>query len=98
MYDPSKGYPRVVPYLLYRDAGAAVRWLSEVLELREVVRFKPDGGIGFAELERDGFTVQVGMRNEPTPAEYGNISSMTLVFVDDVDATCKRAPGQLEAQ
>ncbi len=31
MYDPERGYPRVVPYVLYADPAAAVRWLCEVL-------------------------------------------------------------------
>lgn len=38
VYDPGRGYPRVVPYVLYADPAAAVRWLCEVLGLREALR------------------------------------------------------------
>ena len=38
MYDPEHGYPRVVPYVLYADPTAAVRWLGDVLGLRVALR------------------------------------------------------------
>lgn len=45
-YDPERGYPRVVPYVLYADPAAAVRWLGEVLGLREALWVPmPDGGV-----------------------------------------------------
>jgi uncharacterized glyoxalase superfamily protein PhnB len=88
MYDPERGYPRVVPYLLYADPSAAVRWLTDVLGLREVIRFTtPDGMVGHAELERGGHIVAVGVKG----MGFGTVNSVTLVFVDDVDATCDRA-------
>jgi uncharacterized glyoxalase superfamily protein PhnB len=91
MYDPERGYPRVVPYLLYEDPAAAIRWLSEVLGLRQVIRFNtPDGLIGHAELERGGHIVAVGVKG----TAFGEVASVTLVFVDDVDATCAAAVAQ----
>ncbi len=39
MYDPAKGYPRVLPSLWYRAPAGAVSWLGNVLGPREVVRF-----------------------------------------------------------
>ena len=30
MYDPKRGYPTAVPYVLYRDPAAASRWVAEV--------------------------------------------------------------------
>lgn len=51
MYDPKRGYPTVVPYVLYADPAAAVRWLSDVLGFREALRVPmPDGAVGHAEL------------------------------------------------
>lgn len=52
MYDPGRGYPSVVPCVLYDDIPAAVQWLS----------------------------VTLGFREMPT--------SITQVFVDDVEAAC----------
>lgn len=92
MYDPDKGYPRIVPYVLYRDTDTAIEWLESVLEMRLAVRFKiPNGPVAFAELLKDGYSLQVGLREVTSPTEHGNVLSMTLIFVDNVDATCERA-------
>ncbi len=45
MYDPRRGYPVVVPCVLYDDPVRAAGWLTTVLDMREVVRATlPDGG------------------------------------------------------
>ena len=45
MYDPKRGYPTAVPYVLYRDPAAASRWVAEVMGFREAIRFTlPSGG------------------------------------------------------
>jgi uncharacterized glyoxalase superfamily protein PhnB len=63
MYDPTRGYPRAVPYLLYRDPAAAAQWITEVLGFREALRFTvPDGGqVGHVELVRDGAVLMLGL-------------------------------------
>lgn len=89
MYDPQRGYPSVVPYVLYADPAAAVRWLGDVLGLREALRVPiPDGGVGHAELVSGAHVVMIGLAGGE---RFGEVSSITLVFVDDVDATCERA-------
>ena len=89
MYDPERGYPRVVPYILYADPASAVHWLGEVLGLREAVRVpRPDGGVGHAELVAGDQVVMIGVTGSE---RFGEVSSITLVFVDDVEATCERA-------
>lgn len=89
MYDPKRGYPAAVPYVLYRDPAAAARWLVEVLGFREAIRFTVPGGgpVGHVELERDGAVLILGL----TGGRFGETSSITLVFVDDVDQACIRA-------
>ncbi len=88
MYDPKRGYPKVVPYVLYSDPAAAVRWLSDVLGLRKVLRMTmPNGVVGHAELELGGHIVTIGLAG----GRFGAVSSVTLIFVDDVAATCERA-------
>ncbi|MGH3158300.1 MAG: VOC family protein [Streptosporangiaceae bacterium] len=90
MYDPTRGYPRAVPYVLYRDPAAAGRWITEVLGFREAIRFTvPDGGpVGHVELVRDGAVLMLGL----TGGRFGETASITVVFVDDVDAACARIP------
>lgn len=90
MYDPTRGYPRVVPYVLYRDPAAAARWITEVLGFREAIRFTvPDGGsVGHVELERHGAVLMLGL----VGSRFGETASITVVFVDDVDAACARIP------
>jgi uncharacterized glyoxalase superfamily protein PhnB len=85
MYDPSRGYPSVVPCLLYDDVPAAARWLCETLGFREMVRATlPDGWVGHSELERDGFVVLLGRSTESQTTSI----STTQVFVADLAATC----------
>ncbi len=83
MYDPSRGYPSVVPCLFYDDVPAAARWLFETLGFREMVRATlPDGWVGHSEVERDGFVILLGRRTDARTV------STTQVFVVDLDATC----------
>jgi uncharacterized glyoxalase superfamily protein PhnB len=87
MYDPSRGYPSVVPCLFYDDVPGAARWLCQTLGFREMVRATlPDGWVGHSELERDGFLVLLGRRTDSqTPS-----TSTTQVFVADLAATCAK--------
>lgn len=90
MYDPRRGYPTAVPYVLYRDPAAAARWITEVLSFREAIRFTiPNGGpVGHIELERHGAVLTLGLAG----SRFGETASITLVFVEDVDAACTRIP------
>lgn len=65
MYDPARGYPSVVPCLLYDDVPAAAGWLRETLGFREMVPATlPDGWVGHSELERDGFILLLCRRTD----------------------------------
>ncbi|WP_027863337.1 glyoxalase/bleomycin resistance/extradiol dioxygenase family protein [Marmoricola sp. URHB0036] len=87
MYDPSRGYPVVVPCLLYDDPPAASAWLVESLGFREILRATlPDGWTGHVELERDGFIVLLGRKG----GQFAEGAGITQVFVDDVAAACER--------
>jgi uncharacterized glyoxalase superfamily protein PhnB len=91
MFDPAKGYPRVVPYLRYEDPASAMRWLVEVLGASEALRMTlPDGRIGHGELAIGNAVTSVGLALEPVrdvdaPVTRTTLQTMTLVFVDDVD-------------
>jgi PhnB protein len=88
VYDPERGYPTVVPCVLYDDPMAVVDWLTDVLGFREVVRATlPDGWVGHVELERNGFIILLGRRG----GQLADTSSLTQVFVENVAAACERA-------
>lgn len=90
MYDPERGYPVVVPCVLYDDPVTVLGWLADVLGVREVVRATlPNGWVGHVEVERDGFVILLGRRG----GALADMSSLTQVFVEDVVAACQRASG-----
>ena len=88
MYDPKRGYPAVVPCILYDDVPQAVTWLERALGFREMVRATmPDGWTGHSELQRDGFVLLLGRRGEG----LADTACLTQVYVDDVAAGCEQA-------
>lgn len=48
----------------------------------------PDGAVGHAELTSGDQVVMIGLTGGE---RFGSVSSITLVFVENVDATCERA-------
>jgi uncharacterized glyoxalase superfamily protein PhnB len=92
--NPPAGYPRVSPYLYYRDVGAALDFLTEALGF--VVREKvprDDGSIAHAEIELADGVVMLG-NPQPDfegPGARGYRHSVTYTYVDDVDAHFTRA-------
>lgn len=87
MYDPERGYPVVVPCVLYDDPVAVAAWLTTVLGMRPVLRAAlPDGWVGHVELELGGAIVLLGRRG----GQFAGTDSVTQVFVDDVEAACGR--------
>jgi PhnB protein len=93
---PPDGYQRVIPYLSYRDAPAAIAFLQEAFGFQE--RFTmpmPDGRIGHAELELGGHALLLASAYEEmgmaSPNDIGRLHGQVLVYVDDVDAHYARA-------
>jgi uncharacterized glyoxalase superfamily protein PhnB len=98
---------RVVPFLGYEDAAAAIEWLERAFGFREnrEARYEENGTITHAELELEGGTVYLS-----TPAGYASPRTLRaeseaarraydnpwvidghFVEVDDVDAHFERA-------
>ena len=98
---------RIVPFLGYEDAAAAIEWLERAFGFVEdrSARSEEDGTITHAELDLDGVTIWVS-----TPAGYANplrvrddsalarraydnpwVIDGHFVEVADVDAHCERA-------
>ena len=84
---------RVVPYLLYEDAEAAIEFATRAFGFREVDRATGAAGGLHAELEAPGGgTVYVGQptRDFRNPARVGRTSEV-FVLVDDVDRHFEQA-------
>ena len=100
---------RIVPFIGYEDAAAAIEWLERAFGFSEdrAARYEEDGVITHAELDVGGATVYVStprgyasplrMREESELARraYDNpwVIDGHLVLVDDVEAHCERARG-----
>jgi uncharacterized glyoxalase superfamily protein PhnB len=87
----------VFPFLRYRDACAAVRWLCDAFGFEEKAVFTgPDGTVAHAELGAGGGVVMLGSAKQDalglrTPRELGAVTGGIYVRVEDADAHHRRA-------
>lgn len=90
----------VIPTLRYRDASAAVKWLSEAFGFEKHLVVPDDrGGIAHAELTFGNGMIMLGStrddafsRLQKTPAEVGGVGTASpYIIVADVDAHHRRA-------
>jgi uncharacterized glyoxalase superfamily protein PhnB len=91
---PPADTPRISPYLLYEDAGAAIDWLTSAFGMSEHLRMTTDdGGVNHAEIRLDDGIVFLGHPGPEyrNPDNTGNIHMSVRVYVDDVDAHHARA-------
>lgn len=89
-----EGATQLAPYLLYRDAEAAIDFLTSAFGFRETLRMADGGGRVFhAELWLDEGKVLLGSPGEDYqgPAATGIDHSHVYAYVDDVDAHCEQA-------
>jgi len=95
--NPPDGYQRIIPYLYYADAGAALDWLSGAFGLRVTERVSgPDGQVVHAALTLDGNVVMLGAPADErgrgrSPRDMHHRHGCVMVYVDDVDAHHARA-------
>ena len=89
--NPPENCQRIVPYLAYDDAPAAIEYLCRVFGFERGLEIPMgDGLIGHAEVHRDGETLMLSTAYEEVglaspsklPARHAGIT----VYVDDVDA------------
>ena len=83
-------HQRIVPYLTYADAPAAIEWLCRVFGFEEVRRMEVgDGRIGHAALSFGGDQVMLASAFEEagtrSPRELPALHQQITVYVDDVD-------------
>ncbi len=91
--NPPEGYPRVVPYLYYEDAAAALDFLTSAFGFTEKLRMEDNGRIGHAEVAigEKGVVMLGQPPNAKSPKSLGAKTQSIYVYVDDVDAHFERA-------
>lgn len=87
---------RIFPMLAYRDAPAALEFLSSAFGFEETMRMEGENGtIGHAELEMGGQRLMLASSWRDAgmvpPFELAGVASQLRVQVDDVDAHFRRA-------
>lgn len=90
------GYEGATPYLVCKDAAAALDFYKEAFGARELFRMPmPGGKIGHAEIEIGAAKIMLADEfpewNCFSPATIGGTGSSTLIYVEDVDALVARA-------
>jgi len=90
------GYPRVTPYLAVAGAADAIDFYTKVLGGEERVRMPgPDGKIGHAEIAFGDSVIMLADEfpdmGAKSPKSIGGTPVMIMVYVEDVDATFKKA-------
>lgn len=82
------GYPAVIPYLMVRDAGRFIEFLSNVFGARVSEQLKrPDGKIGHTEVRLRDSMIMLSEASD----EHAATPVMLHFYVDDVDAVFDRA-------
>jgi PhnB protein len=91
-----EGYHTITPYLAVDDASEAIEYYKRAFGAKERVRMDAPGGkIGHAELEIGDSLIMLSdpfpQSSTRTPSELGGSSVSIFMYVEDVDATVKRA-------
>jgi PhnB protein len=91
-----EGYPRVTPYLTVDDGPKAIEYYRRVFGADERVRMDgPDGKVGHAELGLGDAVIMVADANPDSstrpPKELGGTTASVFIYVDDADATVRKA-------
>jgi PhnB protein len=81
--------PQIIPYLIYRDVGAALDFLCRAFGLKEEERHgTPSGGM-HGEASFQGQLVMLGQggreRSLKTPKDVGAATMGVFIYLDDVD-------------
>jgi uncharacterized glyoxalase superfamily protein PhnB len=87
---------RIIPYLLYADAPAALEFLCKAFGFEEQMRMPgPEGRIMHAQLAYQGNTLMLATTvkemGHASPRDLPARHGLIVCYVDDVDAHCARA-------
>jgi len=87
-YKPAN-YSTVSPYLIVNGAGATIDFLKLVFGAIELRRFPDESGkLMHAEVRIDDTVIMLA---DPAPPDWPPISSYVHIYVQDVDATYRKA-------
>jgi PhnB protein len=90
------GYHAVTPYLIVKDAARALEFYKRAFGAQELLRMDaPDGRIGHAEIKIGDSPVMLADEfpemDARSPKSYGGSPVSLLIYVEDVDATFRKA-------
>jgi PhnB protein len=90
------GYTAVTPYLTIKGAAKAIEFYKQAFGAEEVMRMPtPDGKIAHAEIRIGGSVIMLHDESPEwkafSPQTVGDTSVSIMLYVNDVDATFKRA-------
>lgn len=88
------GYEAVTPYLIVRDAPAAIEFYKKAFDATEVMRMiGNDGRVGHAEIRIGSGIVMLAeeMEGHPGPQTVGGSPVAMMFYVKDVDAQFAKA-------
>ena len=91
-----EGYYSVTPYLIVKDAAAAIEFYKAAFGATELFRMaKPEGGIGHAEIKIGNSHVMLADEcpefGARSPQTLGGSPVSLLLYVEDVDAVAAQA-------
>lgn len=91
-----EGYQSLIPYLAVDDAAKAIDFYKRAFGAEETVRMDAPGGkIGHAELKIGGSVLMLAdpfpQASSKPPSQLGGTTSGIFMYVEDVDASLKRA-------
>ena len=94
--NPPEGSQRIIPYLTYADAPAAIEFLCKAFGFEERFRMPmPDGRLGHAELSYAGNVLMLASAfpemGLASPKDLEALHTQVTIYVDDVDAHHERA-------
>jgi uncharacterized glyoxalase superfamily protein PhnB len=93
---PPEGMPSIIPYLHYDDVAGALEWLAKSFGLAVHLSMPgSDGSILHAEMSFGNGMILLGPSNAEhglrSPRSLDGVNQTLYVYVDDVDAHCRRA-------
>jgi uncharacterized glyoxalase superfamily protein PhnB len=86
--------PRITPYLLYRDVGSALTFLTKAFGFKKLESMKGDDGvIQHGAMQFGDAMVMMGYpgKKYKNPKKLGHVTQSLYVMVDDVDTHYKKA-------
>jgi len=90
------GYQAITPYLIVDGAASAIEYYQKVFGAIELMRLSgPDGKVGHAELMINDSRIMLADEfpemDARGPRSFGGSPVKMMLYVEDVDATAKRA-------